>query len=189
MPHAMGKGSFRGVHMVVIPMTDYTIYGKDLDRNPNYRTFLVRALRRAGLRDSQARWCESQYLPKENPYVLLCGSYALHKILPNADLVYCQGIPVKAHGKVIFAVDHPYTIMQARDSYRNWERQLRLFASLINNMVVTIQTIQDMTAHCFYCDKPKFGGSITCHKHASTLLRDRATNLIPPMTEPTLFDG
>lgn len=167
----------------------FIIYGRNLDGHNNESMFLKRALRKAGLRDAEGYWWTHKmpYFPKEAPpYVLMVGATSLHRLLPQANLVYCQGQPVKAHGRILYAIDHPFTILHAKQGYPNWERQLRLFASLLNDMQVNIRTIQDLTAHCMYCDKGKTT-ELTCHYHIKTLLRDRATNLVPPMVEPKLF--
>lgn len=184
----MDKGSFPGVHMAVILMTSFLVYGKNLDGRNNESMLLRRALRKVNLRDAESEWISTPYLSRyPEPYVLVAGAAALHKLLPQADLVYCQGQPVKAHGKVLYPIDHPFTILNARQGYAGWERQLRLFHGLLHNMMVNLSTIQNMTSHCFYCDRGKVN-ELTCHKHMATLLRDRATNLVPPMVEPQLFD-
>lgn len=176
-------------------------------------TFLKRSLRKAGLRAVDGAFmntvsCYPKARKTPTPeeiaackvnlytqldvlncsYVLVCGAIALRTLLPHAEPMYANGQPVHAHGKVLFPVYHPAYILRSRQALEGWERHLRMFSGLVNNPLETVQTIQQVTGHCFYCNSQKATDSLTCTTHAKWLRQDQNRVIPKPkMVETQLW--
>lgn len=175
--------------------------------------FLRRALRKVGLRGADGAWMNTvSCFPRQRKTptpaemkacrinlfsqlevcqcrpVLVCGSIALRSMLPHAEMTYAGGQPVQAHGKVLYPVYHPAYILRSRQALEGWERQLSIFAGLVNDATVTVQDVQMLTYHCMYCSRQKSDNHLTCEQHKKWLRQDQF-KVIPttPMNEPTLF--
>lgn len=121
-------------------------------------------------------------------YVLVCGAVALHAVLPHAEMTYASGVPVLAHGKVLFPVYHPAYILRSRQALTGWERELRIFAGMVNDPTITVSDAQALTYHCLYCNAEHQPRKLTCDKHEKWLRQDQHRTMPKPrMIEDRLF--
>lgn len=176
-------------------------------------TFLRRSLRRAGLSpldgaylNAVSCWPSEQRTPQASEidacrnnlheqlavmspvHVLVCGSVALQALIPHATLTYAIGAPVNIHHKTLFAVYHPAYILRQRSALEGWERDLRIFRSLVDSPECL--SWDDLNReHCLYCSSRRMPYDIVCHRHDKWLQQDSYVKpgkvVCPP--EPTLF--